>query len=104
MPMLVAAHTCRHFAALALIGLTAAAGIARSQPVAWGNYAGDPQHTALAPAASQALGGIRWQTPVDLNPQYTGGGSLLAHYGSPVITGGDTVIVPVKTRAGDGLP
>jgi hypothetical protein len=69
----------------------------------WDGYAGNPQHTALAAAPSQALQGIRWQTKVDLQPQYTSGGDLLIHYGSPVITTADTVIVPVKTGASDGF-
>jgi hypothetical protein len=42
---------------------------------------------------------IRWQTPVDLNPQYAGGGDLLTHYGSPLITSQNMVLVPVKTTA-----
>src|SRR5262249_57327345 len=68
----------------------------------WGCYAGNPQHTALSPVASQSLDQIRWQTPVDLNPQYSGN-DLLIHYGSPLITAADTVIVPVKTGAAGGV-
>lgn len=45
---------------------------------------------------------IRWQTAIDLNPQYNGG-VLYVHYGSPVITRQNTVIVPVKTGASDGF-
>ncbi|PWT97602.1 MAG: hypothetical protein C5B51_31040 [Terriglobia bacterium] len=62
----------------------------------WDSYAHDAQHTALSPTASQALAQIHWQTPVDLNPQYSGN-DLLIHYGSPLITAANTVIVPVKT-------
>jgi hypothetical protein len=87
--------------------LLAAAGVAlmpcaAAQTAAWAGYAGDPQHTALAPAASQPVGAIHWQTAVDLNPQYSGG-DLLIHYGSPTITAGNTVVVPVKTGATDGF-
>ncbi len=45
---------------------------------------------------------IRWQTPVDLDPQYSGS-ELLIHYGSPVVAANNTVIVPVKTGAFDGF-
>src|SRR5947209_4885846 len=68
----------------------------------WQGYARDPQHSALSAAAAQPLNAIRWQTPVDLQPQYSGN-DLLIHYGSPAITAADTVIVPVKTGAGGGF-
>jgi hypothetical protein len=45
---------------------------------------------------------IRWQTPVDLQPQYSGA-ELLIHYGSPVAASLNTVIVPVKTGATGGF-
>ncbi|MFO0953614.1 MAG: hypothetical protein U0835_21165 [Isosphaeraceae bacterium] len=51
---------------------------------------------------AQASNRIRWSTRVDLQPQYTGG-SLLIHYGSPVITRVNTVILPVKTGVNDGF-
>ena len=62
----------------------------------WQGYALDPQHTALSPVASQPLGSILWQAPVDLHPQYNGN-DLLIHYGSPLVTASNTVIIPVKT-------
>src|SRR5262249_46395063 len=65
-------------------------------PSDWPSYARDAYHDALAPAASQELHRIRWSTPVDLNPQYSGN-DLLIHYGSPLITAGDTILVTVKT-------
>ena len=68
----------------------------------WQGYGLNPQHTALSPVASQSLGSILWQTPVDLNPQYNGD-DLLIHYGSPLITAANTVIVPVKTGATERL-
>src|SRR5579875_2794974 len=68
----------------------------------WGSYAGNPQHTALSPVPSQSLDRIAWQTPVDLNPQYSGN-DLLIHYGSPLVTPANTVIVPVKTGATGGF-
>ncbi len=68
----------------------------------WQGYAGNAQHTAQSGVQSQALGRIVWQTPVDLQPQYSGN-DLLIHYGSPVITSANTVIVPVKTGANGGF-
>ncbi len=67
-------------------------------PPFWPGYAGDPQHTAISSVASQDLQTIRWQTPVDLDPQYSGS-ELLIHYGSPTITAANTAIVPVKMGA-----
>ncbi len=70
--------------------------------VVWSGYAGNPQHTALSNFASRSLDTILWQTPVDLAPQYSGN-DLLIHYGSPLITAANTVIVPVKTGAAGGF-
>jgi hypothetical protein len=69
---------------------------------AWAGYAHDPQHTAISAVASQSLDAVRWHTPVDLNPQYSGG-DLLIHYGSPLVTPSNTVLVPVKTGATGGF-
>lgn len=62
----------------------------------WFDFARDSQHTAQSGNASQSLNTIHWQTLVDLNPQYRQG-ELLIHYGSPLVTAANTVIVPVKT-------
>jgi hypothetical protein len=75
---------------------------ARAQSAAWNQYARNPQHTAISTSPSQALSRIFWQTPVDLDPQYSGD-ELLIHYGSPLITGGNTIIVPVKTGSTGGF-
>ncbi len=69
----------------------------------WGGYARDGQHDALSPGPSLVPSMIRWQTPVDLDPQYAGGGVLYIHYGSPAITGRNTVLVPQKTGATGGF-
>ncbi len=66
---------------------------------AWFGYGHDAQHTAVSAIASQDLGRIAWTSPVDLAPQYTPGGALLTHYGSPVVTTHNTVVIPVKTTA-----
>jgi hypothetical protein len=67
---------------------------------AWFGFARNAQHSALGEIATQSLATIWWSTPVDLAPPYTSNGSLLAHYGSPLITRQNTVIVPVKISAG----
>jgi len=66
---------------------------------AWFGYGRDAQHTAASTIATQDLGRIAWTTPVDLAPQYTQSGALLTHYGSPVVTTNNTVVIPVKTGA-----
>jgi hypothetical protein len=69
---------------------------------AWLSYGGDAQHAAIAGLKTQDLDRIVWRTPVDVAPQYTSQGYLLVHYGSPVITSRNTVLIPVK-RAVDNL-
>ena len=65
----------------------------------WSTFGRDAQHTAQSTTASQPLNRVVWQTQVDLQPQYSGNGSLLVHYGSPLMTQANTVIAPVKTGA-----
>lgn len=71
----------------------------------WQGFAGNAQHTALHASggvASQSLRYVYWSAAVDLAPPYSNSGALLAHYGSPVITRRNTVVLPVKTStAGD---
>lgn len=68
----------------------------------WWGFGRDVQHSSIAGASAQALTRVLWQTPVDLAPQYSGN-SLLIHYGTPVISAANTVIVPVKTGATGGF-
>ena len=70
---------------------------------AWWGFGRDAQHSALGAIATQDLNRIAWTTPLDLAPQYQSGGALLAHYGSPVVTSFNTVVVPVKTTAAGGF-
>ncbi len=70
---------------------------------AWWGFGRDAQHAALGAVATQDLNRITWATPVDLAPQYRSGGALLIHYGSPVVTSRNTVVVPVKTGATGGF-
>src|SRR5579871_3461071 len=79
----------------ATVGVTLLAprpGAAQLLQNGWNGYARNAQHTAQAPAAAQPINRIRWSTPVDQAPQYTGN-DLFIHYGSPIITARNTVIV-----------
>jgi hypothetical protein len=62
----------------------------------WPSHAHDTQHSGVSSVAAQPLRRIHWSTPVDLHPQLSFG-ELLIHYGSPLVTPSNTVIVPVKT-------
>jgi uncharacterized repeat protein (TIGR01451 family) len=65
-------------------------------------FGANAQHTSLYAGPSQDMNQIIWKTSVDLNPTYSQSGDLGIHYGAPLVTAGNTVIVPVKT--GTGLP
>ena len=69
--------------------------------VEWAGFAGNAQHTALAWERPQPFRRIRWRAKVDLAPVVVDG-SLPIHYGSPMITAANTVLVPVRVsvRAG----
>jgi hypothetical protein len=67
----------------------------------WAGFAHDAQHTALSTTASQSLSNKHWSAAVDSDPVLSPGG-LYAHYGSPIVTAANTVIVPVKTGATGG--
>src|ERR1700733_338299 len=69
---------------------------ATAQTGAWLTTSHDEQHSALSTVQSQALDTIHWHVPVDLNPPQ---GEILIHYGSPLVTAANTVIVPVKTAS-----
>lgn len=69
--------------------------------VEWAGFAGNAQHTAIASEPPQRFERIRWRAKVDLHPAPVHG-ALTAHYGSPMITAANTVLVPtrVSTKAG----
>lgn len=56
-------------------------------------FAGNAQHTSNYAAPAQNLNTIKWSTSIDFN------NTTPAHYGSPLITAGNTVLVPVKTAS-----
>jgi len=69
---------------------------------AWRGHAANAQHTARAPKAGQPLAQFHWSMAVDLAPpsrarKGTTRDELLIHYASPMITGSNTLLVPVKT-------
>ena len=67
----------------------------------WNSFARDAQHTAQSTVAAQSLSAVHWETPVDSAPQYSGG-DLFIHYGSPLVTVANSVIVPEKNEATPG--
>jgi hypothetical protein len=62
----------------------------------WPSHAHDAQHSGVSSVAGQSLNSIHWSVPIDLDPNIQEG-EILVHYGSPLITPANTVIVPVKT-------
>jgi hypothetical protein len=70
---------------------------AAGQTGAWPTHSHDDQHTGISSVASQPFTRIRWHVPVDLAPPQ---GEIFIHYGSPLVTAANTVIVPVKTTTG----
>jgi len=75
-----------------LVCLLILAKTAGAQPVL--TFAGNAQHTAVYQPAAQDLNRIRWSTTIDQN------NTSFAHYGAPLVTAANTVIVPVKTASG----
>jgi hypothetical protein len=95
---LVRLGAVRLLAVLTLAAVLSSSAAAQS----WISYGRDAQHDALAAGPSQLPQTIRWFTPVDLDPQFSGD-DLYIHYGSPAITAKNTVLVPVKTGAEGGF-
>jgi len=91
--MLSQTKVLRFRIAVALL-MGATSGVLSAQVGTWRTHAHDTQHTAVSSVASQPFSAIHWQVPVDLNPPT---GEIFIHYGSPLITAANTVIVPVKT-------
>ena len=60
-------------------------------------FAANAQHTSIYEPAAAVLNTVLWSTSVDLNPSFRN-----AHYGAPVVTASNAILVPVKT-ATDGF-
>ena len=87
--------------AAALAGLLAAGSAAAAAPsaaVEWAGFGENAQHTATVGTPAQPLDRIRWKAAVDLAPDLSSG-ELLIHYGSPMITAANTVLVPTRVSA-----
>ncbi|HEX6812084.1 MAG TPA: hypothetical protein VF384_10715 [Planctomycetota bacterium] len=93
---------CTLVAAAAAATLTAQKFQFAPAPPFWAGHGRDPAHTGLVTEGTQPLNQIKWSTPVDLQPQYTGT-YLLIHYGSPLVTAQGRVLVTVKTGAAGGF-
>jgi hypothetical protein len=94
---------CKKFLFLSgVISLLAISAAAQSIRTPWSGHGHDAQHSALSPVASQPLNHIVWQTTMDGFVSLRG--SFLAiHYGSPLVTRSNTVIVPVNTGLSNGF-
>jgi hypothetical protein len=94
-------------AAVALIAMAGGnAGSAQALLVAqpaWAGFAANAQHTAVAAASPQPLTSIHWQVRVDHHPEYAGDEGPFSHYGSPMITSTNTVVVPTRIGANRGF-
>ncbi len=86
--------------AAGILAPLAAPGTAPAQ--GWPSFANGPSHQATSAVPSQVPQAILWSTPVNLTPPLYYG-TLNAHYGSPVITPNNTVIVPVKINLDSGF-
>jgi hypothetical protein len=69
-----------------------ALGLTQQSPPAVPTFAGNPQHTSIYDAPAQDLQRIRWSTSIDLTSNFR-----TTHYGAPLVTAGNSVVVPVKT-------
>ncbi len=70
---------------------------------AWWNFGRDVQHAAQSGIGSQSLSRIVWQTAVDMTPPYLANNVLHIHYGSPIVTTSNTILVGVKINRDSGF-
>ncbi len=65
----------------------------RTVPTAsWNNFGGNAQHTDVSQGAAQPVNQLLWEVPLDMDPW----GAV--HYGDPVFTANDVVVVPIKVN------
>ena len=78
-----------------------AAAAGKPQAVTWSGFAENAQHTSTAQVRPQLLHRVRWRATVDKHPLVFLG-SLPTHYGSPMITAANSVLVPTKVSVKAG--
>ena len=76
--------------------------VSSAPAVEWAGFARNAQHTALASEPPQPFGRIRWRAKVDRAPMLENR-TLPIHYGSPMITAANTVLVPTRIGAKAGF-
>ena len=74
----------------------------RTAAVEWAGFAANAQHAAVARTRPQPFRRIRWRAKVDLAPDLLFG-ELPIHYGSPMITAANTVLVPTRVSKKAGF-
>jgi len=95
-PVRVIAHGISLRLLATLLALTLTVAPSPAQTGGWPTHSHDAQHTGISSVGAQPFNRIHWHAPVDLAvPQ----GEILIHYGSPLVTPANTIIVPVKTGA-----
>lgn len=75
----------------------APAGAFAQVPAQWSGHGNDPQHTALSPVPTLSLQQVAWSKLIDENVPNE---PILIHYGSPVATAANTIVVPVRDVGG----
>lgn len=82
------------FGFMLAVAVFALAARSYGQTGGWPTHSHDAQHTGISSVAAQAFTKIHWHTPVDLDVPT---GEILVHYGSPLVTPANTVIIPIKS-------
>ncbi len=79
---------------LLLLAFAPAVSFAQAQ---WSGHGNDPQHTAISTIPTLSLQQIAWSKLIDENSPSE---PILIHYGSPVATAANTIVVPVRDVGG----
>jgi hypothetical protein len=86
---------------LMLMGAALAAqGATAPNAPAWAGFAGNAQHTGATQTLARPMLQVHWQTQLDRQAQAEE--LALAHYASPLVTSGNTVLLAVREGLADG--